>query len=93
MCKREKTIGNEPLKNKIRLSMVITKPKFKNVKYKSQYIVFRAEDVKSAVAGMLEEFKLKCYPYDFLTVGKRKLSYEEIANIVKKWMEDAMENE
>ena len=50
--------------------------------------VFSFEDVKSAVQGLLAELKLECKPYDFLEVGNKKLSFEQIKQIIGKWFPD-----
>ena len=43
--------------------------------------------IKSAINGLLEDIKLECKPYDMLygEVGSRKLSFEEIKDLIKKW--------
>jgi len=54
-------------------------------------LIFRAVDInkmKSAVHGLLEEVELECKPYDFIEVGRRKLSFEEIKDLIKKWFPD-----
>ena len=50
--------------------------------------------IKSAVKGLLEELKLECKPYDFIEVRNKKLSYEQIKQLIKKYFPDEVkENE
>ena len=56
----------------------------------NMYTIFSGvdiSDVKSAVNGLLEDIELECKPYDMLygEVGSRKLSFEEIKDLIKKW--------
>ena len=44
--------------------------------------------IKLAVQGLLEELKLECKPYDFLEVRNKKLSYEQIKQLIKKYFPD-----
>ena len=46
--------------------------------------------IRKAVQGLLEEIKLECKPYDMLygEVGNRKLSFEQIKQIIEKWFPD-----
>ena len=50
--------------------------------------------IRKAVQGLLEELKLECKPYDFLEVGNKKLSYEQIKQLIKKYFSEVVkENE
>lgn len=41
------------------------------------------EAIKKTIEKILEQLKLNCKPYDFIEVGNKKLSYEQIEDIIK----------
>ena len=49
------------------------------------------QHIKSAVQGLLAELKLECKPYDFIEVGNKKLSFEQIKQIIEKWFPNIIE--
>ena len=80
--------------------MKTTENKFEPLKNKSfeldpnasgdEGAAFWFKDVKSALQGLMEDIELECKPYDMLygEVGNRKLSFEEIKQLIRKWFPD-----